>query len=144
MLGLSLLYEAVGGQHIERGISLTFYREAGESRERGITYHLVPQGVWDAQRNGSEYLPEAYPTDGFIHCTNGLDQLLKVANMFYTADSREFVVLALDVARIASNVRYDDADKLFPHVYGPLNTDAVVAQASIERSADGSFVSIPT
>ncbi len=122
---------------------MTFYHDSGESRERGITYHLVPSSVWESQRHLHEYVPEAFADDGFIHCTNGLVQLLEVANRFYTGDEREFVVLALDVASIVPDVRYDDTGSLFPHIYGPLNTSAVVAQTSVERSADGTFVSFP-
>lgn len=119
---------------------MTFYDDSGESRERGITYHLVPSTVWESQRHLHEYVPEAFADDGFIHCTNGLVQLLKVANLFYTADEREFVVLALNMSSIAPDVRYDDAGNLFPHIYGPLNISAVVAEAPVERSADGMFV----
>lgn len=119
---------------------MTFYDDSGESRVRGITYHLVPSTVWESQRHLSEYVPEAFAADGFIHCTNGLVQLLKVANLFYTADERKFVVLALNVSSIAPDVRYDDAGCLFPHIYGPLNISAVVAEALVERSADGTYV----
>lgn len=121
---------------------MPFYRDARESRTAGVTYHLVPADVWEAQRIGQLYRPEAFPADGFIHCTNGLDQLVIVANMFYTSDPRSFLVLALDVSRITSEVRYDDPDELFPHIYGALNTDAVIDQTTIERSLDGTFLSI--
>lgn len=121
---------------------MSFYRDSVTSRTAGVTYHLVPEPVWNSQRFDPEYLPEAFVEDEFIHCTNGLDQLVKVANMFYVHDGRAFVVLALDLSRITSVIRYDDPDELFPHIYGPLNTDAVIAQAAVERSPDGSFVSI--
>lgn len=123
---------------------MPFYRDARASRTAGVTYHLVPADVWEAQRIGQLYRPEAFSADGFIHCTNGLDQLVIVANMFYTGDLRSFLVLALDVCRITSEVRYDDPDELFPHIYGPLNMDAVIDQTTIKRSADGTFLSVAT
>ena len=119
-----------------------FLRSAEESRIQGITYHLVPRAVWDSQRHSPEYLPEAFPVDGSIHCTNGLDELINVANPYYADDPREFVVLALEVTRISAPVRYDDPHQGFPHIYGPLNTDAVVQQTSVERSGEGTFVTI--
>ena len=122
---------------------MTFlHRDSGTSREQRITYHLVPEEVWQTQRLDSEYLPEAFPHDGFIHCTNGLDELLNVANRYYVDDAREFIVLALDLSRVTAEVRYDDPGQLFPHIYGPLNTDAIVHKTTVTRSSDGTFLTL--
>lgn len=121
---------------------MTYFRESTAARDAGITYHLVPATVWDALRIAGSYSPEAYEADGFIHCTNGIDQLLAVANMFYAADSRLFRVLVLEMGRITSDVRYDDEERKFPHIYGPLNTDAVIGEFQVSRAGDGTFVSI--
>lgn len=121
---------------------MTYHRDSAAAREAGITYHLVPSPVWDASKASRWYTPEAYEADGFIHCTNGIDQLLDVANMFYASDSREFRVLILDVNKIASDLRYDDEGRLFPHIYGPLNTDAVLGELAVWRADDGTFLSI--
>lgn len=121
---------------------MTYHRDSAAAREAGITYHLVPSPVWEANKASRWYSPEAYEGDGFIHCTNGIDQLLDVANMFYVSDSREFSVLVLDAEKIASELRYDDEGRLFPHIYGPLNTDAVLGVLPVSRADDGTFVSI--
>lgn len=121
---------------------MPLYRTAEEARAANVTYHMTTRDVWERQRFQADYLPEAYPNDGFIHCTNGTDRLIWVANTFYTAERREIVVLALDVARIASDVRYDDPDQTFPHIYGPLNTNAVIGQLKVVRAGDGGFLSI--
>jgi uncharacterized protein (DUF952 family) len=121
---------------------MTYHRESAAAREAGVTYHLVPAPVWEAAKSAEWYTPEAYADDGFIHCTNGIDQLVEVANMFYRPDGREFRVLVLDVARITSDLRYDDGAQLFPHIYGPLNTSAVIGEFAVSRSDDGTFLSI--
>ena len=115
------------------------YRSAEESRNANVTYHLVPEPVWAERGEAREYVPEAYDADGFIHCTNGLDELVKVGNMFYMGDDRAHVVLALDINKIESEVRYDDPDRIYPHIYGPLNTDAVIGEFAVERESDGTF-----
>ncbi|MGB3327946.1 MAG: DUF952 domain-containing protein [Thermomicrobiales bacterium] len=115
---------------------------AEASRAAGITYHLVPADVWAASSSADSYVPEAYDQDGFIHCTNGLDELVKVANMFYTADPRTFRTLVLDMKAIASEVRYDDPNETYPHIYGPLNTSAVVGELAVNRDSNGAFLSI--
>ncbi len=121
---------------------MTYHRNSATARDAGITYHLVPSSVWDTGKSSEWYKPEAYDVDGFIHCTNGIDQLVDIANMFYVTDAREFRVLILDAGRITSDVRYDDDGQIFPHIYGPLNTSAVIGELAVTRAQDGSFLSI--
>ncbi len=120
---------------------MSILQSAGDSRQAGITYHLSPVEVWASQENEPRYLPEAYDQDGFIHCTDGLDNLLNVGNMFYTGDARDFCVLVLDSANIESEIRYEDPEEIFPHIYGPLNTDAVVGYLRVIRGENGAFIS---
>lgn len=119
---------------------MSLHHSPAEAKHAGITYHLVPTRVWEAQKLNSEYRPEAYEADGFIHCTDGLDQLLAIANTSYINDSRPFTVLVLAVSEITSPVRYDDPDMLFPHIYGPLNTSAVRDELTVRRADDGMFI----
>lgn len=121
---------------------MTYHRESSAARDAGITYHLVPSPVWEASKSSAWYTPEAYDADGFIHCTNGIDQLVDVANRYYVPDRREFRVLVLDVERIESDIRYDDEGQLFPHIHGPLNSGAVIGELTVTRSDDGTFLSI--
>lgn len=114
---------------------------APDSRQ-GITYHLTPAEVWEAQAGADAYTPEAFAADGFIHCTDGEANLLAVANAFYQGDRRPHVVLAIDVARVTAPIRYEDPERLYPHIHGLLNRDAVVAVRRISRLADGSFATI--
>ncbi len=62
-------------------------------------------------------------------------------------------VLAIDPERVTSEVRYEApappappdsplAGVMFPHIYGPLNRDAIVEVRSAMRSADGTFLTI--
>lgn len=116
------------------------HNDTVDSREADITYHLAVTEVWNRQKESGTYLPEAYEQDGFIHCTNGLDQLVKVANFFYKDDDRSHMVLILDVSKITSPVQYDDPKETYPHIYGPLNTDAAIAVLIPERAGDGEYI----
>ena len=111
-------------------------------RTGGRTYHLTPEPVWSAQRGGATYRPEAFADEGFIHCTDGEVNLLAVANAFYQADRRPYVILVVDLERVDAPVRYEDGDRLYPHIYGPLNREAIVAVRRAVRLADGSFAGI--
>ncbi|HEV2128828.1 MAG TPA: DUF952 domain-containing protein, partial [Thermomicrobiales bacterium] len=73
-------------------------------------------------------------------CTSGLEPLRNVGNMFYTGDTRDYLVLVIDVTKITSEVRYDDPERIYPHIYGPLNAETVIGLLDVERSADGTFI----
>lgn len=120
---------------------MSMIQSAADAQQAGITYHLSPVEVWARQQDAATYTPEAYAQDGFIHCTDGLDNLLNVRNMFYTGDSRDFCVLVLKTDAITSEIRYEDPEHVFPHIYGPLNTNAVVGFLRVIRGEDGAFLS---
>ena len=104
--------------------------------------HLVPAESWERQKSGPTYVPEAYDSDGFIHLTIGEANLMEVANRYYKQDARAYSVLELDQDRITARVQFDDDSGRYPHVYGPLNVDAVVSVRPVEREADGTFTGI--
>ena len=110
--------------------------------EPAITFHLTPIEVWRAQIHQDEYLPEAFAADGFIHCTDGEALVIDVGNRYYTADSRDFCLLYISVSDLTSRVVYEDPSHVYPHIYGPLNIDAVVDVRAIERTEDGRFLHI--
>ncbi len=106
--------------------------------------HLTPDDVWTSQSEADNYLPEAYGRDGFIHLTIGEANLMEVANLFYRDDDRDYLVLTLDQSRIGSPVRFDDDSGRYPHVYGPLNRESVVAVTAVRRAGDGAFLGMET
>ncbi len=107
-----------------------------------VTYHLVPEDVWEARSKGTEYLPEAYEADGFVHCTDGETELVAVGNRYYTGDARPYVVVSISRDRLTAPVKYEDPARIFPHIYGPLNLDAVVDVRPVLRGKDGTFLAI--
>lgn len=108
------------------------------------TLHLAPADVWNRFKDLPEYLPDAFAADGFVHCTNGDEELLAVGNRYYRGDPRPYLVLTIAFDKLRSPIRYDDAKRLFPHVYGPINRDAIVGARHVNRDQDGAFVSIAT
>lgn len=115
--------------------------------------HLVGAAAWDAVPPGGTYAPESLATAGFVHCTGDDATLLTVINAFYRDEPGELVVLTIDESRLASEVRWEapahpnpdapppGADAvLFPHVYGPLERSAVVAERALVRDAGGDAV----
>ena len=116
-----------------------------------LIHHLVPAADWAALAPGQPYLPAAYASDGFIHCTTQPAVLLEVANRFYQGSAGQYLVLDIDPELVTAEVRLEApvppalpgsplAGVLFPHIYGPLNREAIVAVRAAQRAPDGRFL----
>jgi uncharacterized protein (DUF952 family) len=103
-----------------------------------LTYHLVAADDFDP--NAANYVPADFAHEGFIHTTSTPALLAEVANRYYRADRRPYLLLRIDLDRATAPWRYDAAGEDYPHLYGPLNRDAVIAIAPMPRAADGTFL----
>ena len=75
---------------------------------------------------------------GFIHASP-IDQLTRVANKYYkgVADVRVAVV---QVLKVDAPIKWEPATAgIYPHIYGPLNMDAVTRVVPVSPGADGNF-----
>lgn len=111
-------------------------------------YHIVHASHWQP---GQPYRAESLAREGFIHFSR-LDQVLQVANAFY-AGQRGLLLLEVDASRLDSELRWEapvhpsaapvqgslPPESLFPHLYGPLNPEAVFAAHPFEPGAGGEF-----
>jgi uncharacterized protein (DUF952 family) len=102
--------------------------------------HITTEQAWvQAQRDGA-YTADSLATEGFIHCSEP-HQVIWVANLRFR-HRRDLVLLQIDVSRLAAPLRYENlegGEQLFPHVYGPLNLDAVVLATPFPPDAEGGF-----
>ena len=110
--------------------------------ESRTTYHLTPLEVWERQSHAAEYFPEFYERDGFVHCTDGEAAVLESGNRHCVNDPRPYCLLTIALDRLACPVKYEDPGHIYPHIYGQVNDDAVLAVHAIERSPDGRFVRV--
>ncbi|NMO98200.1 DUF952 domain-containing protein [Paenibacillus lemnae] len=101
--------------------------------------HIMNTVAWKNAVVAGEYAPASLAKDGFIHCSTP-EQLLGVANTFYR-DQKGLFVLYIDESKVISEVVYEDlyeTGKLYPHIYGPLNLDAVVRIVEYNPDEEGS------
>jgi uncharacterized protein (DUF952 family) len=89
-------------------------------------FHITTRAAWDAAQAAGAYRADSLATEGFIHLSTAA-QLPRTLQRFYRGVP-DLVVLAIDPARLRSELRYERADgDEFPHLYGPLPLDAVVS-----------------
>lgn len=95
-------------------------------------FHIATVADWDAARAGGGYTTSTrgrtLAEEGFIHASRG-DQWQGVRDRFYADVTEPLVLLVIDTDRLTSPVVEEpvaDSAETFPHVYGPIDVDAVV------------------
>jgi uncharacterized protein (DUF952 family) len=104
------------------------------------TFHLVPRLEWEASDPAAAYVPAAFDRDGFVHCTDGADELAATANRHFAAFSGDLCALVVHRARLGAEVRYEDPGGIYPHVYGPIERDAILKVLPMPRGVGGEFL----
>ena len=90
-------------------------------------FHIADASTWEAARAAGSYeqstRDQTLAEVGFIHCSYH-HQVDGVLTNFYADVTAPLVLLTIDPECVVAPLQVDDG---FPHIYGPLNTDAVVA-----------------
>ncbi len=105
-----------------------------------IAFHLVPQAYFDSQDTHTDYKPAEFANDGFIHLTDGIQEVAAVGNRYYGKNPEPYYYLYIDKERVRAPIRYDAEPRIYPHIYGGLNRDAIIAIRSATRQANGTFL----
>jgi len=116
-----------------------------------MIFHITSKQDWSAAQTQDEYTAPSLATEGFIHFSTD-KQALHVANAFYRGRT-DLVLLTVDESRLKSELKWEppagppadnisEAD-LFPHLYGPLNLDAVASVLDFQPDSDGGWQSLP-
>lgn len=107
-------------------------------------YHIVKRSDWDAAVIAGVYAPGSLDHEGFIHCSKQW-QVLDVVNSQYQGQ-KGLVVLRIDTKNVTPEIRNEDCYDIgqsFPHIYGPLNIEAVKDVYDVKTDDDGAF-SLPS
>ena len=102
--------------------------------------HVTPRGAWERAVAEGEYRGDTLATEGFIHCCLP-GQLAGVISRYFQGRT-DLVVLRTQPERLISPLRWESppgSTEAFPHVYGPLNLDAVVEVVPLEDSSSPGF-----
>lgn len=101
-----------------------------------MIYHIVAKADWELQANETEYEAASLQTEGFIHLSTK-EQVAGVLERYYQ-NVPDLLLLEIDPNKLTHNLRYEAAtnNEHFPHLYGKLNKDAVVAVEQIKSERD--------
>ena len=113
-----------------------------------MIFHITPRVDWEAAQVKGEYVAESLNSEGFIHCST-LAQVLPVAEKYYKGQTG-LVLLMIEPTLLSSDLKWEDPSggapppgvpegDLFPHIYGPINLDAVVNVLDFIRDSNGDW-----
>jgi uncharacterized protein (DUF952 family) len=107
---------------------------------------IALKSAWQKARAAGQYtqstIDKTLAEVGFIHGSFP-PQTMEIANRRY-AKNEDLVILLIDPSRVTSPVKYEGARSgrpgTFPHIYGPLNTDAVYSVLQLKKDKNGQFI----
>ncbi len=104
-----------------------------------VIFHLALASDWAAAQAAGEYAistrGRTLAEEGFIHASRA-DQWPTIRDRFYADVTESLVLLEIDPARLTCPLVVEfvaEADDSFPHLYGPLNLDAVLRATTLDQ-----------
>ena len=108
-----------------------------------MIYHIALEPDWEAAIAAGEYrvstLGRTLADEGFIHASTSA-QVRGVADAVYAGVREQLVLLTIDERRLTVPLQWDAVEgrpEPFPHLYGPLDTSAVVLSTPLLRDQAG-------
>lgn len=105
-----------------------------------LIYHITTPAQWQQFAALPFYEAPSLQTEGFIHASKAV-QVEETANRYYKNET-EILLLTINVSLLAIPLLYEEAPNRkeeFPHLYGKLNKDAIVAHTLIARQEDSRY-----
>lgn len=110
--------------------------------DSGLLLHLCAPATWRMALAAGSVAPPSLLSEGFVHLSTSAQVRLPANALF--AGRTDLLALVIDQAKLPAELRFepagDAAGVLFPHHYGPVPADAVVAVVPYQPGADGHFV----
>lgn len=91
-----------------------------------IIFHVTTRAEWEQAKSEGAYKAPSLALEHFIHCSKA-EQVEGVLQRYFKG-MKDLVRLTIDTGLLTSPWQFDLAPSIneeFPHVYGPINIDAV-------------------
>ncbi|BBB49291.1 DUF952 domain-containing protein [Pelolinea submarina] len=97
-----------------------------------IILHITDKASWAKAQQEGIYRGDSLEREGFIHCCQAfqVDQVLTD----WFKDTTDLLILEIDTDALQAelvNENLEGGKDLFPHIYGPLNLEAVVTAREV-------------
>ncbi len=105
-----------------------------------IIFHITSRYQWERSKDSGVYEAPSLHFEGFIHCSRA-NQLERTANEFFKGEN-DLVLLCIDTEKVRWEIRWENLEggsDLFPHIYGPVDGDAVVKVLKFDHDSEGFF-----
>lgn len=103
-----------------------------------VIFHIAKSQQWEEAQQIQFYRGDTLDSEGFIHCST-LPQVVRSANKFFVGQTG-LLLLWIESEKVQAEVKYEPAaGDFYPHIYGPLNVDAVLKVMEFEAGTDGKF-----
>ncbi len=102
--------------------------------------HISSPSEWAAAQAAGSYLAASLESEGFIHLSTPEQVLIPANERYHGRD--DLILLVIDGHKLTSALVFEDSYGSgieFPHVYGPIDLDAVTTTIAFPAKTDGSF-----
>lgn len=92
-----------------------------------VIIHITPGHYWEEAKTKHFFWPDSCKKNGYISCATE-EQLMESAEFLFK-DKLDQKALYINPDKVKAQIVYEDihqTGQMFPHIYGALNTDAVI------------------
>ncbi|PJZ58721.1 DUF952 domain-containing protein [Leptospira barantonii] len=110
-------------------------------------YNIASKKDYEEALKNGFYITDSLSSEGFIHSSKK-NQVEDTANRIFPG-RKDLVLLFVNTDRLKSPLKFEasgsskfskeDGKNIFPHIYGPLNVDAIEKVLEISPNENGKF-----
>lgn len=116
-----------------------------ETDQQRTIIAIAKEDDWQKAKDSGYYTKSTITSElrdvGFLHCSFP-NQTIDIANRHFS-EYKKLLLLFIDPTKVRANIVYEQAlsgrPGSFPHIYGPLNIDAVYDTAVLAQTSTGMF-----
>ena len=110
-----------------------------------MIFHITTRKEWETAKVMGTYAAPSLEIEGFIHCSKKV-QVLGTTNNYFRGH-QDLLLLCIMPEKLQADLKYEDPSGkhssnevgLFPHVYGPINQEAVLKVVPFPCDSEGEF-----
>ena len=106
-----------------------------------IIFHIATEQEWIKHKDLVSHESASLKKEGYIHCCT-FEQILHVANNNLKNISENLFVICINTNYLTSEIKWEKNLKnniTFPHVYGPINSKAIINSINLSKNKNGDF-----